>query len=143
MKPGLHRRAAGVSLVTAIFVLVVLSALGVAMVTFTSAQQAALGLDIQGSRVYQAARAGAEWGVYRVTRQSSCAGTSTMAFGTATATVACTATVDATTGQTRYVVMSTACSIPNSGSGNCPNASNSADYVQRVVQIEFNTLVAP
>lgn len=63
----------GFSIVSAIFLLVVLSALGAFMVTFSSVQHVTSAQDLQGARAYQAARAGIDWGAYRVLRNSSCA----------------------------------------------------------------------
>lgn len=59
-------RQAGFSIVSAIFILVVLAVLAAALVTVASLQHASAGIDLQGARAYQAARAGAEWGVYRI-----------------------------------------------------------------------------
>ena len=56
----------GFSLVSAIFLLVVLAALGAAMVTFSAAQNQSLAMDILGSRAYQAANAGIEWAAYNI-----------------------------------------------------------------------------
>ena len=56
----------GFSLITAIFLLVILSALGVFMMSLSTLQQSSSTLDLQGNRAYQAARAGVEWGVYQV-----------------------------------------------------------------------------
>lgn len=56
----------GSVIVTAIFLLVVLSALGAFMVTMSTTQNVAASQDIQGGKAYQAARAGAEWGVYQI-----------------------------------------------------------------------------
>jgi MSHA biogenesis protein MshP len=56
----------GFSIVSAIFLLVVLSFLGVAMVTFSTSQHQSSAMDVMGSRAYQAARAGIEWGAYQV-----------------------------------------------------------------------------
>lgn len=58
----------GFSLVTAIFLLVVLSGLGAVMMTFFTAQQQSSVLDMLGSRAYQAARAGMEWSVFQITQ---------------------------------------------------------------------------
>ena len=60
------RNQAGFTLVTAIFLLVVLAALGAFMVTISTTQHAASALDVQGARAYQAARAGVEWGAYQI-----------------------------------------------------------------------------
>lgn len=48
-------------MVSAIFLLVVLAALGAFMVTFSNTQQLTSAQDVQGSRAYWAARAGLEW----------------------------------------------------------------------------------
>ena len=44
------RRSAGVGLVTAIFLLVVLAGMGVAMMTLSTAQQSSASLDLLGAR---------------------------------------------------------------------------------------------
>lgn len=56
----------GFSLVSAIFLLVVIAALGVFAVTLSTTQQQGAALDVLGTRAYQAARAGIEWGAYQV-----------------------------------------------------------------------------
>lgn len=55
----------GFSLVTAIFLLVVIAALGTFAVTLSTTQQQSAALDVVGARAYQAARAGIEWGAYQ------------------------------------------------------------------------------
>jgi len=77
MCPKYGVRQGGFSLATAIFILVILAALGAAMVTFSGAQQATVAMDIQSARAYQAARAGIEWGAYRALKDATftCAGT--------------------------------------------------------------------
>jgi MSHA biogenesis protein MshP len=62
----------GFSIITAIFLLVVMAALGAYMLTFSSVQQTNAAQDLQGSRAYQAARAGVEFGIYQVTRKGVC-----------------------------------------------------------------------
>jgi MSHA biogenesis protein MshP len=56
----------GFTLVLAMFILVVLALLGGYMLSISGSQQAIPGFALQGSRVFQAARAGSEWGIYRV-----------------------------------------------------------------------------
>lgn len=56
----------GFSLVAAIFLLVILSALGVFMLSISTMQQTTSTQDLQGSKAYQAAKAGIEWGVYQI-----------------------------------------------------------------------------
>jgi MSHA biogenesis protein MshP len=59
-------RQRGFSIVAALFLIVVLGVLGAALVTVATMQHSSAALDLQGVRAYQAARAGIEWGVYRV-----------------------------------------------------------------------------
>jgi MSHA biogenesis protein MshP len=59
-------RQQGFSLVTAIFLLVVIGMLGTFAVTLSTTQHQSAALDVMGSRAYQAARAGVEWAAYHV-----------------------------------------------------------------------------
>ncbi len=59
-------RQRGFSLVSAIFLLVVLAALGAAMVTLSTSQNQGFSMDVMGSRAYQAANAGIEWAAYNI-----------------------------------------------------------------------------
>lgn len=61
----------GFSLVTAIFLLVVIAALGTFAVTLSTTQQQSAALDVIGSRAYQASRAGIEWGAYQVLQNTA------------------------------------------------------------------------
>jgi MSHA biogenesis protein MshP len=71
MKHMLRRKMQqGFSLVTAIFLLVVLAGLGAAMVTLLAVQYQSSALDISGSRAYQAARAGIEWSAFQIVQSS-------------------------------------------------------------------------
>lgn len=69
----------GFSLVTAIFLLVVLAGLGAAMVTFSVGQNQSQAMDVLGSRAYQAANAGIEWAAYNIAKNPGVAGAN--AFG--------------------------------------------------------------
>lgn len=53
----------GFAAIAAVFLLVVLAALGAYMLTFSNTQQLTSAQDVQGSRAYWAARAGLEWGL--------------------------------------------------------------------------------
>ena len=65
LKPSVSQAAQrGFALVSAIFLLVVLAALGAFMVTMSTVQHTTSAQDVQGSRAYHAARAGIEWGIY-------------------------------------------------------------------------------
>jgi MSHA biogenesis protein MshP len=56
----------GFLLPAAIFILVILAGLGAYALNITSVQQSTSTQDVQGSRAYQAARAGVEWASYQV-----------------------------------------------------------------------------
>jgi MSHA biogenesis protein MshP len=65
-RPALQLAERGFSLVAAIFLLVILSALGVFMLSISTMQQTTSTQDLQGSKAYQAAKAGIEWGAYKI-----------------------------------------------------------------------------
>ncbi len=60
------RRARGFVLASAIFLLVILASLGAFLVNISMNLSLSSAQDVQGSRAYQAARAGIEWGLYQV-----------------------------------------------------------------------------
>jgi len=141
------RQARGFSIITAIFLIVVLALLGAFIVSVTGLQLSSQALDIQGVRAYQAARAGMEWGAYQVLDPNNaqnpincgpppampaCPGA--MPGGLAgslspfTVNVTCTSTA-ATEGNREirvYEIVATACN-----QAPCPNAAPSAGYIER------------
>lgn len=140
----------GVSLITAIFLLVVLAGLAAAMVNVSIMQNTSSAMDVQGARAYQAARAGIEWGVYqRLINSAPCAGTTSFVppafmppsppapLSTFTVTVTCAATsyAGATPNLTVYRITSTACNQPSAG--NCPGVAGSAGYIERQIQVNL------
>lgn len=142
MTPLRRRLAAGFSVVTALFLVVVLSLLGAAVMTLSTAQQTSSALDLLGARAYEAARAGVEYGLYQQLINGSCAANRSFPLGgslsTFTVTVLCTvnATPGMGAGMNRITVTATACNQPAGGA--CPNAATtSADYVQRTVTVQF------
>lgn len=66
------RRVSGFTLVSAIFLLVILAMLGAFMVTFSTTQHIDSANDLQGSRGYRAARMGSEWMVARICNDANC-----------------------------------------------------------------------
>jgi MSHA biogenesis protein MshP len=146
---GLRRSAeAGFSMISAIFLLVVLAGLGVAMMTISTVQHHDTALDVQGVRAYQAARAGAEWGVYRyLNNPTSCSGTNSFtppgeSFTAFVVSVTCTPVNPiAGAATTRSaLITSVACNQPVAGA--CPlgedATARSADYVKRVVEVRLS-----
>lgn len=63
----------GFSLVPALFLLVVLAALGIVAVRLAGVQQQTVVLAMQSGRAYAAARSGVEWAAYQALNNSSCA----------------------------------------------------------------------
>lgn len=140
---------AGISLVTAIFLIVVLAALGAIVVTVSGLQHTSSARDVMGSKAYQAARAGIEWGAYQVLQQAAlpgagvCPAPSTsipMPAGTdltgLTVNVDCALTNWIEGARTAanplefYLITATACNQPP-----CPNTTNPGPaYVERQLQ---------
>jgi len=140
------RRQTGFGLIAALFLLVILAALGIAITFIVGVQQNTASLDALGSQAYQAARAGVEWAAYQVTGSTTptCNGTLTFA-GTSlqnfTTTVTCTQTIT-TEGSTTirlYNIVSDACDDPNAGA--CPNTgSTSKIYTERQLTVVIGGL---
>ncbi|MDO8206408.1 MAG: hypothetical protein Q7T38_01150 [Gallionella sp.] len=61
----------GFSLITAIFLLVVIAALGTFAVTLSTTQHQSQTMDVMGARAYQAALAGVEWAAFNVSLQAA------------------------------------------------------------------------
>ena len=136
MRRSPRKRAAGFSLVAAIFLLTILAALGAFIVTVSTTQQVSSALDVQGVRAYQAARAGIQWGAYQQLRNGSCASSSfgftAPTLAAFTVTVQCTAYADGNGGPMVHQITSTACNQPA-----CPNAVPGTGYVERQMQVTF------
>ena len=133
------KRIGGFTMVSAIFILVVLAGLGAAMVTISGAQHKSSTLDLTGGRAYQAARAGVEWGVYTVSNGNACfASPSTFVPPAATLntfTVQVTCNRTASNGVVVYDLTSTACNFPVNGT--CPGDVGNEHYVERVMQVSL------
>lgn len=136
----LARLQRGFTAISAIFILVVLTALGAFILSVSTGQQIGSGLDVQGVRVYEAARSGVEWGLYQQLRNSSCAASSSFVpaaptLSAYTVTVSCAATAGTSGGPTTYQVQSWACNQPSGGA--CPNNSPGARYIERRLDVTF------
>lgn len=141
----------GFSIVTAVFLVVILALLGVFIVSITGLQQSSQALDVQGVRAYQAARAGIEWSAYHVLDPNNtlnplpgtcaplnwptaCAPSTTLpplagSLSGFTVTVACTESAPTTEGSREihtYEIVSTACN-----QAPCPNPTPGSGYVER------------
>jgi len=133
--------------VTAIFLLVVLAGLGVAIVTVFTTQQASSNMDVQGAKAYQAARAGIEWGLFQQLRKNSCTGGSfalpaDSVLAGFTVTVHCEAIDGPVTADgdedmlTRWRITALACNQP--ANGRCDGSpGNNPEYVQRRLEVQI------
>ena len=137
------RAESGFVLPTAIFLLVVLSALATYMVSLSRTSHISSALDIQGARAYQAARAGIEWAAWQVVDPQNpppnpappCPASPTVLALTGTlaafaVSVSCTRTdtIDGVDTVVVYQITSTA----------SVGAAGEVDFVQRQIQASFS-----
>ncbi len=144
----------GFALPTAIFLLVILAALGAFILNISTGQQLGMALDVRGERAWQAANAGMEWARYKLAADpSTCpasgtpwpasASSSSLGFsGTSTltdfyATVEC-RLLESTDVQgistTVFEVRVTACSPAASSEPRCPGTPTTLGYAERQLQ---------
>lgn len=119
-------RQTGFAIVSAIFLLVALAALGAFMVSFSNTQHLTSAQDVQGSRAYWAAKGGIQWAAGWIAANGNCPGQPAFADGF-NVVIACQPNIytEGATTHTIYWLQSTA-----SGGG----AVGSTTYVERQVQ---------
>ena len=71
-------RQRGFSLVSAVFLLVVLGGLGVYAVRLNTLQQQTVTAGLRAAQAFQAARTGVAWGAYRALNAGACAASTTL-----------------------------------------------------------------
>ena len=137
----------GFSLISAIFLLVVLSALGAFMVMFAGQQQATVQTDVESVRAYYAARAGTDWALYRALDPDNTIAPGSSVFATCptgtintmggslspfTVVVGCTSNDYSEGGRNLrvYEITATACN-----NATCPAVSPPTRYVERQMVI--------
>lgn len=144
----------GFSLISAIFLLVVMASLGALMMTFVSTQQQSSALDVVGANAYQVARVGIEWGAYQITSNatgsfattcqagatsvSSVPLTGTPESGVFTLVVTCpTQAIPYTEGANNYLVYSITAAASKVGA-----TVGGSDYVERELQATISGVAA-
>ena len=131
-------RHRGFAVVSALFIVVALAALGAFIATVSSTQHVGNALDIEGARAYQAARAGVEWGAANALLAGNCAAANNIGpLNGMTISVACNQVaagdlVEAGLG-TIYAIQATACNQPAAGA--CPGNAGNATYVERRLEV--------
>lgn len=140
------KNVAGFTLVSALFVLVVLAALGATLAQVSLRQQLGSASELEAARAYQAARAGLEWGSFQVLRNPAPPAAAPACFSATsftlaglsgfTVTVSCTRTpgsgtvADGTNTLAFFQLVANACNAPSSGT--CPGSGTpSVTYVER------------
>ena len=137
----LRKRVRGVSMITAIFLILVIAVLGAYIASVATTQHTTATLDLQGAKAYQAAYAGMQWGVYQTLGPpGTCAGSTSFALTGALSGFAVTVQCTDTTlplgytenGVIRHVyrITSTGCS-PSGGA--CPGTQGGY-YVERQLE---------
>lgn len=130
------KRVRGFTLVSAIFLLVILAMLGAFMTTFSTTQHIDSANDLQGSRGYRAARMGSEWAVAMISSTPTACPASPSVMDIVpdgfTVTVTCAMNSYSEGGVTRYVFWITSTAT----TGGTPG---SLGYIERSVNafIEF------
>jgi MSHA biogenesis protein MshP len=127
----------GFTLVSAVFLIVVLASLSAYLVNLRLYQEAGGTLDTLGTRAYAAARSGVEWGAYNSLRNSACAASTSLALGGTlsgfTVTVTCNTAGPYDEGGVAVnvdTVVGTACN-----SATCPPAIPGPNYVERQMTV--------
>jgi len=129
-----------------LFILVVLAALGTALASLSQRQQLGSAGELAAAKAYQAALAGLDWGSYQVLRgaaQPACFANKSFTLpdqlSDFTVTVTCVrnpaagTVVDGEQQLAFYVVQATACNIASAGA--CPNGSTTEPaYAERQLQ---------
>ena len=125
----------GFTLVVAVFLITALAVLGLFMVSISGTQHQTTMLAGLGAQGFYAARAGAEWAVYRALNGASCnttfaAGTLAGSMGDYTVTVSCTSTVHTVAGDPSFTVWSVTSTAVRGALGD-------RDHVARTLTISF------
>lgn len=134
--------ASGFALPAAIFVLVVLSLMAGFILHVSTHQQAGHAADLRGTRAYQAARAGIEWGLFSFLRNSGCSNATSFSPGGNLAEFTVTVQCLPAAGEMNYEnktpiyvrrIVATACSQPSGGA--CPNVAPGPNYIERQLAV--------
>jgi len=105
----------GFGLMSALFLLLVLSAAAAFMLNLSGVQRSTVNLAIQGTHAFQAARSGVDWGIWQLATNGTCFAATNLSlteggFSGFTVDVTCTSTdhTEATTNSSVYQIVSIA-----------------------------------
>jgi MSHA biogenesis protein MshP len=138
----------GFTIVSMLFILVVLAVLGVALAKMATRQQMGSAADLEQARAQQSARAGLEWAAWQLLRNPAPPAAAPACFGTTsfspggsladfTVTLSCSRTPgsgtlsDGDASLVFYQVVANACNLSNASA--CPSSASAppAHYVER------------
>lgn len=138
-------RQTGFSIISAIFLLVVLSALAAFIVNISSGQHVSAAADVKGAQAYQAARAGIEWAAYQVLDPNSAATSATpVACPAATAFSPFTGfSVSVTCVSSTHAENGNNISVYKFSSAATSGTAGTIDYVQRQVDVTVAKCMDP
>jgi MSHA biogenesis protein MshP len=128
----------GFLLPAAIFILVILAALGAYALNITSVQQSTSLQDTQGTRAFQAARTGVEWAAYQVLNPGSSAlancpaSPSTISVDNFSVSISCSRTDYNEQGLDHTIAMYDITSTASSGTAGALN------YIERQIQLTLS-----
>ena len=147
------RKEAGVALVTAIFLLVILAGLATAVVSLSTSQQTSGVRDELGTRAFLAARSGMEWALFvsqfgagatpEARLNINCQAGTRVSFPMPannslsgfTVSIGCVGGGASDPNHLHIRLQATACNSPVGGE--CPAANPGADYVQRTISAQL------
>jgi len=135
-------------MVSMLFILVVLAALGAALAKISQRQQLGSAAEIDAARAFQSASSGLEWGAFQVLRNPPPPAAAPACFPTTsfnppgslagfTVTVSCTRTPasgtvsDGAATMAFYQFVANACNAPSGGACPNPGAAPATTYVER------------
>jgi len=135
----MNSAARGFALVPALFLIVVLAALGAVAIRVGSGEQQTVTMALQQVRALAAARAGIEWGAYNALVTHSCAASTTLNLSEAalagfTVIVTCSSTMFTVNSANRYAYVL----VANASTG----TYGQPGYVHRVVSSTFTNATA-
>jgi MSHA biogenesis protein MshP len=103
-------RSAGMALMSAIFLIVVLTGLGIAMMNLSNVEQDTASKAILAAKAYYGSKAGIDWGVQQAFAGGSCAGS----------------TINLTQGSLNGVTVTVTCAAAQQGANTCGLTGTSA-----------------
>ncbi|MFK5915317.1 MAG: hypothetical protein QM484_13180 [Woeseiaceae bacterium] len=125
------KKQSGVSIVTAIFLVVVLALMGAGMVSLLSTSQQSISQEITSAKTYMAGRSCLQWGMYQAVYNAT-TGTHTNTFNNVNSSLfnsQCSTTIDTITADSLIFYNITA--IANFGAVTDP------EYSQRTMRLQF------